>query len=140
MTEPTKQRPGDQPLPTIGRECVQDRLVQMVLARKEIGISRYGSALMTHNGRDALQDAFEEAVDLAAYLTQLSMERDDETRAVRRLLNALTLWLDCWGRVGSEGADDLRAGAANAAGDVLALFIDRFAALDAAASDSKTGT
>jgi hypothetical protein len=32
--------------------------------------------LQAHNGRDALLDAFEEAVDLATYLAQVIIERD----------------------------------------------------------------
>lgn len=77
MTEPTKQRDGDQPLPTAGRECVQDALIAEIQARKELGIQRYGSVLMTHNGRDSLRDAREEAVDLAVYLMQVELEDRD---------------------------------------------------------------
>lgn len=74
-----KNRPEDQPMPTTSEQSrdVQQELVRMVQERRQLGIQRYGSPLMTHNGRDALQDALEEAVDLAAYLMQLRMERDD---------------------------------------------------------------
>lgn len=41
------------------------------------GVREYGVPLLTHNGRDALQDAYEEALDLAAYLRQLIEERKD---------------------------------------------------------------
>jgi hypothetical protein len=75
--EPTKQRPGDQPLPTDGRECVQDALIAHIKDRKQLGIQRYGSPLMTHNGRDAIRDAREEAVDLAMYLMQVELETRD---------------------------------------------------------------
>ena len=37
---------------------------------------RYGTALQPHNGRDALLDAYEEALDLAMYLKQAIVERD----------------------------------------------------------------
>lgn len=43
-------------------------------ARNAMGIKRYGMALSTHNGRDAVQDAYEESLDLMAYLTQKAFE------------------------------------------------------------------
>lgn len=45
--------------------------------RMEIGIKTYGEALRPNNGRDALQDAYEEALDLACYLKQAMIERDN---------------------------------------------------------------
>jgi hypothetical protein len=39
-------------------------------ARKQLGISRYGTALQAGNGRDALVDAYQEALDLAVYVQQ----------------------------------------------------------------------
>ena len=38
--------------------------------RDRIGRERYGTPLQTFNGRDALQDAYEAALDLAVYLRQ----------------------------------------------------------------------
>jgi hypothetical protein len=46
-----------------------------IVARRQVGIQRYGTALQSHNGRDALQDAYEEALDLACYLRQAIAER-----------------------------------------------------------------
>lgn len=77
MSEPTKQRHGDQPLPSVNHHpYVADELKEFIERRKEIGVSRYGTALQPHNGRDSLRDAFEEAVDLATYLAQVLIERD----------------------------------------------------------------
>ncbi len=45
-------------------------------ARIEKGTREYGEPLTTHNGRDALVDAYEEALDLALYLRQAIEERD----------------------------------------------------------------
>ena len=45
--------------------------------RMEMGIKTYGEALRANNGRDALQDAYEEALDLACYLKQAMIERDN---------------------------------------------------------------
>ena len=44
--------------------------------RYKEGVRRYGVALQPFNGRDALQDAYEEAIDLALYLRQAIYERD----------------------------------------------------------------
>jgi hypothetical protein len=44
--------------------------------RREMGILKYGGELKTHNGRDALIDAYQEALDLALYLKQAILERD----------------------------------------------------------------
>jgi len=38
------------------------------------GVQEYGEPLRTHNGRDALLDAYEEVLDLACYLKQKMME------------------------------------------------------------------
>lgn len=93
-TGPTKTRPGDQPLPVGGQECVQDALIADIRARRDIGIERYGSALMTHNGRDAVQDALEEAVDLAVYLKQVALEVRDYEAALDRVAAVRDEWKD----------------------------------------------
>jgi hypothetical protein len=76
MIEPTKQRPGDQPLPTGAGECVQDRIIAAMHESKAVGAERYGTPLRTFNGRRGLQDAAEEARDLYVYLTKLQMEAE----------------------------------------------------------------
>lgn len=44
-------------------------------ARDELGAKRYGDRLHAFNGRDALLDAYEEAMDLVVYLQQAADER-----------------------------------------------------------------
>jgi hypothetical protein len=44
--------------------------------RDDMGRRKYGVPLQPHNGRDALKDAYEEALDLAVYLRQAIYERD----------------------------------------------------------------
>lgn len=44
--------------------------------RDRLGMERYGKPLVANNGRDALRDAYEEALDLAVYLRQAIEERD----------------------------------------------------------------
>jgi len=44
--------------------------------RNGFGISKYKTPLQAFNGRDALKDAYEEALDLCVYLRQVIYERD----------------------------------------------------------------
>lgn len=72
-----KQREGDQPLPVRnGERDIQSQVIADIEARRLVGIERYGTALQPWNGRDALRDAYEEALDLAMYLKQAMVERD----------------------------------------------------------------
>ena len=43
--------------------------------RDRVGRARYGMPLRAGNGRDALVDAYQEALDLAVYLRQAVEER-----------------------------------------------------------------
>lgn len=67
----------DQPLPVPNE---QPSVTSMVLAdlteRERLGIGRYGTTLQPHNGRDALVDAYQEALDLSLYLRQAIAEQD----------------------------------------------------------------
>ena len=45
-------------------------------ARDAFGREKYGTPLQAHNGRDALADAYQEALDLCVYLRQAIYERD----------------------------------------------------------------
>ena len=61
------------PTPNDG-PSMHDLVIADILARKELGIRRYGSLLQAGNGRNPLQDAYEECLDLAAYLKQALVE------------------------------------------------------------------
>lgn len=52
-------------------------LAEAFMARRELGRERYGVELMTHNGRDALTDAYQEGLDKALYLRQAIEETAD---------------------------------------------------------------
>lgn len=54
---------------------VWDMVIEDMKARNQAGLRRYGTPLQINNGRDALQDAYEEALDLAVYLRQAIEER-----------------------------------------------------------------
>ena len=52
-------------------------LVMRDMAERDItGAAKYGVRLQPNNGRDALVDAFQEALDLCVYLRQAIFERD----------------------------------------------------------------
>jgi hypothetical protein len=87
----------DRPLPKPGRDLVhefvvhnlndedhmddhiREAMIRGIDARRELGTRKYGTPLMTFNGRDALTDAWEESIDLLAYITQMDMEDSDAT-------------------------------------------------------------
>ncbi|HQT19114.1 hypothetical protein [Acidovorax sp.] len=52
-------------------------LVIADMAQRDVmGSDKYGTRLQPGNGRDSLQDAYEEALDLAVYLRTAIYERD----------------------------------------------------------------
>lgn len=66
----------NQPDPQAGREKVIEHVLEDIKARDTMGREKYGTSLMTHNGRDALWDAYQEALDLVMYLRQAILERE----------------------------------------------------------------
>ncbi len=65
-----------QPDPHKGQLVVLGYVLRDLQERAEAGHEKYGAYLETHNGRDALWDAYQEALDLAMYLRQAILERD----------------------------------------------------------------
>jgi len=72
-------------LPKPGKLPVQQILIHAIEERREHGIRKYGRALETDNGRSALQDAWEEAMDLLVYLTQMRLEQGHRIPGMERL-------------------------------------------------------
>lgn len=64
-------RPSDSP-------AIWDLVMADAQARDALGVRRYGTRLLAHNGRDQLRDAYAEALDLAVYLRAAIYERDGE--------------------------------------------------------------
>lgn len=58
------------------KPCIQDLVIADIEARKQVGIERYGTTLQPFNGRSALLDAYQEALDLCQYLRQLLYEEE----------------------------------------------------------------
>ena len=65
---PTEEKPSV----SVAPEVVKD-----IVNRVAMGKEKYGVPLTTNNGRSALQDAYEEALDLAMYLKQRIMEENE---------------------------------------------------------------
>lgn len=61
-----------QPQPTINQESqiILHKVLVDLINRSEHGQKTYGTFLQSHNGRNALLDAYEEALDLCMYLRQ----------------------------------------------------------------------
>lgn len=59
------------------RTKVTKEVISDLKERKKLGKEKYGEVLKTNNGRDALQDAYEEALYLVQYLKQAILERDE---------------------------------------------------------------
>ena len=66
------------PVPNDGPSC-HDLVIEDMKARKAHGLSKYQSLLQPNNGRSMLQDAYEEILDLAAYLRGLLEEERQKT-------------------------------------------------------------
>lgn len=56
-----------------------DNIIADMRQRDQIGRQRYGTALQAHNGRNAMQDAYEELLDASVYLKQTLVESRDDT-------------------------------------------------------------
>ena len=70
-----------EPAPTRNENpAVWSLVMQDMEERNREGICKYGTPLQPHNGRDALVDAYQEALDLAVYLRQAIWERDNPAR------------------------------------------------------------
>lgn len=78
----------EQDVPVVNDGVSMQSLVRQDLDdRERVGIQRYGTSLQAFNGRDAVRDAYEEAMDLTVYLRQVLAERDALAEAAR-------VWLD----------------------------------------------
>lgn len=67
-----------QPAPTASEgPAIWDLVIADMRARDQVGAERYGTRLHPNNGRDALIDAYQEALDLCCYLRQAIFERDE---------------------------------------------------------------
>lgn len=56
-------------------------VIEDMRERDRIGMERYGKPLVAGSGRDALQDAYEESLDMCVYLRQAIEDRDKARKA-----------------------------------------------------------
>lgn len=68
---------------------VSEAICEGIEGRRELGLRKYKTVLQPHNGRDALVDAWEEALDLLCYLYQLYLEGDDTRNQIAQALSIL---------------------------------------------------
>lgn len=59
-------------------EPVWSLVIKDMMVRDHMGYKKYGTRLQPFNGRDALVDAYQEALDLCVYLRQAIEERNRE--------------------------------------------------------------
>jgi hypothetical protein len=71
-----------QPSPTGNGNPVVIEVIKDLVDRRAAGTKKYGTELRTENGRDALADAYQEALDLACYIKQALMERDKQPKYI----------------------------------------------------------
>lgn len=71
----------EQPAPVVNNSTpVWELVITDMRERDNVGRQRYGTPLQANNGRDALIDAYQEALDLAVYLRQLIEEREGDPK------------------------------------------------------------
>lgn len=68
------------------RPAIQDLVIADVEARKQEGLRKYGTLLQAFNGRDALLDAYQEALDQMVYLRQAYEEAVEQAFKIRELM------------------------------------------------------
>ena len=73
-----------EPAPTPGKVDIGILVLTDINARIDMGYREYGTLLQSHNGRDALMDAYQEAIDLVMYLRQAIEERQHDQKLLRR--------------------------------------------------------
>jgi hypothetical protein len=69
MTQP-KPKPNNHP-------AAWDLVLKDIKKRDDFGLRKYGVRLQPYNGRDTLQDVYEELLDAVVYIRTLLYERDN---------------------------------------------------------------
>ena len=60
----------------VREKTITDLVIEDLLERAEIGRKKYGKALLANDGRDSMQDLYEELLDAAHYIRKLMEERN----------------------------------------------------------------
>ena len=59
------------------KRTVTDMVIEDLLGRAAVGYKKYGKSLQPHDGRDSLQDLYEELLDAAQYIKKYMLEVRD---------------------------------------------------------------
>lgn len=94
-----------QPDPTPGKEVVGIHVIKDMEERMKLGFIRYGTYLQTHNGRDALQDLYEELIDATMYIKQRIME---EQNAESSVLDVYSVFVYAFNAIANKVHDTAR--------------------------------
>jgi hypothetical protein len=99
---------NEEPMPTVTAKSkpVQAYAIRLITntieEQWEKGKAKYGSDLMTHNGRDASTDAMQELADAVVYVAQMRVEMGDMREEIASLaeqrndfINMLSLFALC---------------------------------------------
>lgn len=78
----------NQPAPQEGQEIVLNYVLEDLRDRANMGLEKYGTYLKTHNGRSALWDSYQEALDLCMYLRQKILEETRDLEHENQMLRA----------------------------------------------------
>ncbi len=69
---------GEQAAPTLNdQRATWELVIEDMQERHAAGVAKYGTPLQPNNGRNSLVDAYQEALDLAVYLKNAIMEREE---------------------------------------------------------------
>lgn len=80
----------EQPEPVANdRPAIGELVIDDIRARMDVGRERYGTVLQAFNRRDALTDAYHEAIDLTKYIRQEIAERDERDAVHEAMREAL---------------------------------------------------
>lgn len=72
--------------PKKGQHNITEMVVNDIHERSEVGKAKYGTELQSFNGRDALQDLYEELLDASQYIKQKIVEDDTHINKVKSVL------------------------------------------------------
>jgi hypothetical protein len=65
-----------EPMPHKGNIDILPLVISDLQERDKVGRKKYGTTLQSNNGRNALMDAYQEALDLCMYLRQVICETE----------------------------------------------------------------
>jgi hypothetical protein len=78
-----------EPMPTKGTIDILPLVISDLQERDKVGRKKYGTTLQSGNGRNALVDATQEAMDLVMYLRQELCDQEKRIRDNQILLDAV---------------------------------------------------